>query len=202
MKINENIYSVGVVDPDIRVFHGYATPIGTTYNAYLVVDEQVTLIDFVKAPFGEEQANNIKEIIGDRPIDNIISNHVEPDHSGSLPLIISLYPNAMIYGTQNCQKGLAAYYPGCTYDFTVVKAGDCLNTGKYNFQFIPMPMVHWPDSMSTYLAEENIVFFQRCFGTTYRHRRGFRLSIGIGQAPGPGCGLLCQYRPPLWSPGQ
>jgi flavorubredoxin len=164
MKIIDNIYSVGVVDADIRMFHGYQTPIGTTYNAYLIVDEQITLVDFVKAPFAKQFAKNISNIIGDRPIDNIISNHVEPDHSGAMPYIMSLYPKAKVYGTANCLKGLKAYYPNCQLDFHVVKAGDSLNTGKYDFQFIPMPMVHWPDSMSTYLPQEKIIFSNDALG--------------------------------------
>ncbi|MGL4483883.1 MAG: FprA family A-type flavoprotein, partial [Anaerovoracaceae bacterium] len=164
MKIKENIYSVGVVDKDIRIFHGYETPVGTTYNAYLVIDDQVTLIDFVKQPFAEEHLRNIKEILGDRKVDNIISNHVEPDHSGSLPLILENYPTAKIYGTAACEKELGIYYPEAKMDFNVVGKGDTLNTGKYNFHFIPMPMVHWPDSMSTYLAEEKILFSNDALG--------------------------------------
>lgn len=164
MKIAENVYSVRAVDRDIRIFHGYQTPVGTTYNSYLVLDKQVTLIDFVKAPFAGGLAKKIAAIIGDRKIDHIICNHVEPDHSGALPHIVSLYPQAMIYGTANCEKELHAYYPDCNFSFTVVKADDELNTGVYNFHFIPMAMVHWPDSMSTYLDEEKILFSNDALG--------------------------------------
>lgn len=163
-KIKENIYSVGVIDSKVRVFHGYQTPIGTTYNAYLIIDEQVTLIDFVKVAFAQELLNNIQEILGDRLIDKIICNHVEPDHSGALPLIVNAYPKALMYGTANCLKELKAYYPDSAYDFEVVKLGDQLNTGLYTFDFIPMPMVHWPDSMSTLLIEEGILFSNDAFG--------------------------------------
>lgn len=164
IKIADNVYSVGVIDSEVRIFHGYYTPLGTTYNAYLVVDDQVTLIDFVKEKFAEEFLKNIEEVLGDRTIDSIICNHVEPDHSGALPQVVDKYPQAMIYGTANCQKELKAYYPDAIYDFTVVKAGDFLDTGKHHFSFIPMPMVHWPDSMSTYLAEEKILFSNDAFG--------------------------------------
>ena len=164
MKLRDNIYSVGVVDGNVRVFHGYQTPVGTSYNAYLVLDEKVTLIDFVKAPFGEEFAANIREVLGDRSPDYIICNHVEPDHSGALPLITSLFPDAPVYGTANCQKELAAYYPDSRYQFVTVKAGDSLCTGRYTFDFLPVPMVHWPDSMATYLREEKILFSNDALG--------------------------------------
>ena len=164
MKIRDNIYSVGAVDSEVRIFHGYQTPIGTTYNSYLVIDDKITLIDFVKAPFADVLFKNIKDVIGDRKIDYIICNHVEPDHSGALPFIMGKYPDARIYGTANFEKEARIYYPDTNFTFTTVKAGDSLNTGKYNFNFIPMPMVHWPDSMSTYLPEERILFSNDALG--------------------------------------
>ncbi len=167
MKIRENIFSVGVVDEKVRIFHGYLTPVGTTYNAFLVVDEQVTLVDFVKASFAEEFLKNIVEVLGDRDIDNIICNHVEPDHSGALPQIVKKYPKAVVYGTANCEKGLSAYYPDSQYEFKTVKLGDTLCTGDFTFSFIPMPMVHWPDSMATYLKKEKLLFSNDAFGQHY-----------------------------------
>lgn len=164
MNLRGNIFSVGAIDSEVRIFHGYETPIGTTYNAYLILDEQVTLIDFVKAPFSNVLIDNIQALIGDRTIDNIICNHVEPDHSGALPSIVEKYPNATIYGTANCEKELKAYYPNSHYPFSIVKLGDTLCTGNYHFHFIPMPMVHWPDSMSTYLEEEATLFSNDAFG--------------------------------------
>lgn len=179
MKIKNNIYSVGVIDKDIRIFHGYYTPIGTTYNSFLVIDEKITLVDFVKEHFTDEFLKNIEEVLQGRTIDYIICNHVEPDHSGALPKVTEKYPEAIIYGTANCQKGLKAYYPTAKYNFNVVKMGDTLNTGKYNFKFIPMPMVHWPDSMSTYLDEEKILFSNDAFG---QH-------MGTGEVLDTNCGL-------------
>lgn len=164
MKIAENIYSVGAIDSEVRIFHGYQTPIGTTYNAYLILDDKITLIDFVKAPFTDVLLKNIHDVIGDKNIDYIICNHVEPDHSGAFPKVIEKYPDVTVYGTANCQKGLKAYYPETDFRFSAVKAGDTLNTGKFNFNFVPMPMVHWPDSMSTYLAEEKILFSNDALG--------------------------------------
>ncbi len=164
MEITKNIHSVGVVDSDVRIFHGYQTPLGTTYNAYLVIDEKITLIDYVKASFAEEFLKNIKDVLGDRDIDYIICNHVEPDHSGALPLINEHYPKAKIYGTAACEKGLRAYYRGIDFEFCTVKLGDTLCTGEKTFSFVPMPMVHWPDSMATYLTNDKILFSNDAFG--------------------------------------
>jgi len=164
MKLRENIYAVGAVDADIRVFHGYETPCGTTYNAYLVLDEKVTLIDCVKAPFAEKLLTNLRGILGDRPIDYYICNHVEPDHSGALPVVLARYPGAIVYGTAAAEKELRAYYPGLAMNFSQVKAGDELAASRYTFRFVPMPMVHWPDSMATYLVEEKILFSNDALG--------------------------------------
>jgi len=164
MKLRENIYSVRAVDGDLRVLHGYQIPIGTTYNAYLVLDEKVTLIDFVKHDFAAELIRNITEIIGDRPVDYLICNHAEPDHSGALPEIVRHYPQAVVYATPSCLKELKAYYPESSFEGVAVKKGDTLSTGTYTFQFIPMPMIHWPDSMSAYLVQEKLLFSNDAFG--------------------------------------
>ncbi len=164
-KIKENIYSVGAVDENIKIFHGYEVPHGTTYNSYLIVDDEITLIDFVKEPFSETLIKNIKEIIGDKEIANFVCNHVEPDHSGALPYLQKEYPNAKIYGTAKCKVGLSAYYPELDMkNFITVKKDDNISLGKNNLYFIPAPMVHWPDSMLTYLKEEKILFSNDAFG--------------------------------------
>ncbi|MCL2818308.1 MAG: FprA family A-type flavoprotein [Actinomycetia bacterium] len=164
LELKKGVYAVGALDPDLPEFDEALTPYGTTYNSYLVVDEQVTLIDFVRANFAAELLENIASIIGDRLIDNIIVNHCEPDHSGALPAIVKAYPAAQLYGTANAQKALAAYYPDSTYTFNVVGEGDKLDTGELTFHFIPMPMVHWPDSMSSYLPARKILFSNDALG--------------------------------------
>lgn len=179
MKITDNIYSVGVIDSEVRIFHGYQTPIGTSYNAYLIIDDKITLIDFVKAPFTDVLLKNIENIIGNKNIDYIICNHVEPDHSGALPKVIEKYPNACIYGTASCEKGLKAYYPDSRFAFSVVKAGDYLNSGKYSFNFVPMPMVHWPDSMSTYLPEEKMLFSNDALGQHIGTGEVYDIEVGL-----------------------
>lgn len=166
IKIRDNIYAVGARDPEVRIFHGYATPFGATYNAYLVYDDvsdKYILIDNVKAAFTDEFIANIEEIIPVERIDIVIQNHIEPDHSGSCPVIFGRIPNAPIYCTAGAQRGLKAYYKQ-DFNCHLVKQGDTLNTGKYTFAFIPAPMVHWPDSMLTYLVEEKILFSNDAFG--------------------------------------
>ena len=164
-EICPSVYSVGVVDSNVRIFHGYQVPFGTTYNSYLLIDgENAILVDFVKVAFAQELLDNIKQILGDKPLTHIICNHVEPDHSGALPAVTAAYPHAEVYGTKACERELKAYYPHATYSFHTVTAGDSLNTGTFTFSFIPMPMVHWPDSMSTYVSEIKTLFSNDALG--------------------------------------
>ncbi len=166
-KIAENIYSVGIVDKEVRIFHGYETPHGSTYNAYLVIDEKISLIDNVKGKFTDEFIANISEIVPLEKIDYIITNHIEPDHSGSIEKVMQLASNATVMATAAAIRGLGGYYNLDNSRMQAVKAGDALCTGKYNFQFVPMPMVHWPDSMCTYLVEEKMLFSNDAFGEHY-----------------------------------
>lgn len=163
-KIKEGLYGVGVIDNAVRVFHGYETPVGTTYNAYIQVDEKITLIDTVKGTFAIQLLENIKSVLGERTIDYIIVNHAEPDHSGSIVEVLQQYPAAKLYGTSNCEKAMKIFYPSIGDNFNIVKAGDTLCTGKKTFEFCPMPMIHWPDSMATYLQEDKILFSNDAFG--------------------------------------
>ncbi len=181
VKIKDNIYWVGAIDYDVRNFHGYLTPCGTTYNAYLVLDEKITLIDLVKATHTAELMENIREIVDPAKIAYHISNHVEPDHSGALPHFRAIAPNAEIITSQNGQKGLNAYYPEIMGGARVraVKAGDTLSTGKYEFSFLPMPMVHWPDSMTTYLAAEKTLFCNDALGQHIASLERFDDQIGL-----------------------
>lgn len=164
IAIRENIWSVGVCDPDVRIFHGYQTPFGTSYNAYLIQDgAHYILVDNVKEAFTQELIANIEEVIPLSKLTHIIQNHIEPDHSGSLPEIAKRCPTVPIYCTNGAQKGLTSYY-GSGLNCHTVKSGDTLCTGAYTFSFIPAPMVHWPDSMLTYLQGENILFSNDAFG--------------------------------------
>ncbi len=163
VKIRDNIYWVGGIDWDLRNFHGYLTQRGSTYNAYLVIDEKITLIDTVKSYLCDEMIARIKSVIDPSKIDCVISNHVEMDHSGSLPQIARIAPKATIYTSPNGLKGLTEHYKS-GLNLNVVNNGESICTGKYNFSFVLTPMVHWPDNMITYLAEERILFSNDAFG--------------------------------------
>ncbi len=163
IEITKNIYWVGAVDWSMRNFHGYETSRGTTYNAYLIIDEKVTLIDTVKIDFKDELIERISSVIEPSKIDIIVSSHVEPDHSGALKEIAALAPNAEILTTNpNGLKGLKARYGNLNYK--AVKAGDSVSIGARTLQFVPTPMLHWPDSMVTYCPEEKILFSNDAFG--------------------------------------
>ena len=166
VKIKEDIYWVGALDWSIRNFHGYITNRGATYNAYLILDEKVTLIDTVKSTFSEEMIERISDIIDPSKIDYIIANHVEMDHSGAIPVMKKLCPNASIITSgPSGVKGLSAHYGA--YDYQAVKGGDTLNIGKRTLSFITTPMLHWPDNMLTYCPEEKILFSNDAFGQHY-----------------------------------
>lgn len=163
IKIKDNIYWVGGVDWNLRNFHGYLTQRGSSYNSYLIIDEKIVLIDNVKYYLFEEMRERIQKIIPLDRIDYYISNHVEMDHSGSLPKLVEVNPNLKIYTSPNGIKGLKAHYKK-DFNFIEVKSGDTLNIGKRNLTFLLTPMVHWPDNMVTYCPEEKMLFSNDGFG--------------------------------------
>jgi flavorubredoxin len=163
LTITEGVYWVGVVDWNLRDFHGYTTPRGGTYNAYLIVDEKIALVDTVKHAFADEMLNRIKEIIDPSKIDYVISNYVEVDHSGSLPEIMRAAPDAQIICTEKGKEGLSRYYKN-QWNFRTVKTGDELKLDRKTLFFISAPMLHWPDSMFTYLKENKILLSNDAFG--------------------------------------
>lgn len=171
-KITENIYWVGALDYSIRNFHGYLTQKGVTYNAYLIIDEKITLIDTVKDIYKDEMMSRIKSIIDPSKIDIIISNHVEPDHSGAIPEVLKYCPNATVVTCSSGKKGLNQYYYG-DWNFQVVKTGDTISLGKKSLEFILTPMVHWPDNMMCYMPEEKILFSNDSFGQHYATSKRF-----------------------------
>ena len=165
VELTKGVHWVGAVDWNIRYFHGpaYSTHRGTTYNAYLIMDEQITLVDTVYRPFSEELVRHISEIVDPSKIVNVVINHVETDHSGSLPVIMNLVPNARIYCTQKGKEGLEKHYFG-DWDYHIVKTGDELKLGSKTLAFVEAPMLHWPDSMFTYMKEDAILLPNDAFG--------------------------------------
>ena len=199
LEIKKGIYWVGVVDWNVRSFHGhtYNTSRGTTYNAYLIIDDKITLVDTVYGPFASELIERIKEIVPLEKIDYIISNHVETDHSGAMPAIMKLCPKAKVFGTAKCKEGLYRYYYE-NWDFQVVKTGDTLKLGKRTLTFIEAPMIHWPDSMFTYCREEELLLSNDAFGQHYASN--FRFEDEVDS-----CGLMDEakkyYANILWPLG-
>lgn len=163
LEIKPKIYWVGAVDWDLRYFHGYLTPRGSSYNAYLIVDEKITLVDTVKNHLFEEMLHRIKDIIDPAHIDYLVVNHVEPDHSGSVPDLMKVAPQAKIVTSPNGKKGLQRYYK-MDWDYLLVNSGDDLNIGSHTLKFVHTPMVHWPDSMVTYIPEEKLLLPNDAFG--------------------------------------
>lgn len=164
VEIKPDIYWVGAIDWAVRDFHGYVTPNGTTYNNYLILDEQVTLIDTVKSDFSRHTIENIKYLVDPSRIVNLVINHIEPDHASSIDKIMSLIPEATIYISGKGKKGLDRHFDTSKWKFKIVKSGDTLNTGKYNLVFLETPMLHWPDSMMTYVKEAKLLISQDAFG--------------------------------------
>lgn len=167
IEIKPDIYWVGVIDWSIRDFHGYIIPNGTTYNNYLILDEKVTLVDSVKHKFSDITLDNIRSIIEPSRIKNIVINHIEPDHASGITNIMKNIPNATIYITGKGKDGLERYVDTSTWNFKIVKTGDILNIGKRNLMFIETPMLHWPDSMMTYVKEDSLLISQDAFGQHY-----------------------------------
>jgi anaerobic nitric oxide reductase flavorubredoxin len=165
VKVLENIFWVGAVDWNARNFHGftYSTHRGTTYNAYLIVDEKTALVDSVYGPFAGEMIERIREIVDPSDIDYVVANHVETDHSGAISEILKLAPKAKVIGTAKCKEGLQKHYFG-NWDFQVVKTGDEIRLGERSLRFIEAPMLHWPDSMFTYIEKGALLLPNDAFG--------------------------------------
>ena len=172
VEVKKDIYWVGTIDWNVRNFHGYLTQQGTTYNAYLIIDEKITLVDTAKADFSDELISRISEIIDPSKIDYIIANHVEMDHSGSLDKILELSPNAEIITCAKGEKGIKRHHKK-DWKFKVINSGDSLSLGKHSLQFITTPMVHWPDNMVAYMPEEKILFSNDSFGQHYASTERF-----------------------------
>jgi flavorubredoxin len=167
-KITDRVSWVGKVDWELGTFHGeeYSTWRGSSYNSYLVRDEKTVLIDTVWLPFAEEFVANLKQTVDLDAIDYIIINHAEIDHSGALPMLMREIPDTPIYCTRNGIKSLQGHYHQ-DWNFVPVKTGDTLQLGSTSLVFVEAPMLHWPDSMFTYMTGENILFSNDAFGQHY-----------------------------------
>lgn len=172
-KVTENVHWVGAVDWNIRNFHGYNTTAGTTYNAYLVTGDKNVLIDTVKRPFKDEMLARVASVLGDvTRVDYIISNHSEMDHSGALVETIAAVRPDKVFASAVGQKTLAAHFHA-GLKVEPVENGSSLKLGSTDFSFLETRMLHWPDSMVTYLAAEKLLFSQDGFGMHLASSRRF-----------------------------
>lgn len=163
VKITDRVWWVGAIDWALRDFHGYATSRGTTYNAYLILADKVALIDTVKAPFFDEMMARVSSVVTPTEIDYIISNHSEMDHTGALPRTIAAVKPEKVFASANGVKAIESHFH-MGGGIEAVKDGQTLSLGNMNLTFLETRMLHWPDSMVTYLAEQQVLFSQDGFG--------------------------------------
>jgi anaerobic nitric oxide reductase flavorubredoxin len=164
-ELKRGIFWVGATDWKVRYFHGYelSTHRGSTYNSYLIKDEKTVLIDTVWEPLTDRFLENLSEVVDIKTIDYVVMNHLEPDHSGALPTLMEYIPNATIIVSKRGEETIKRYYHK-DWKLKVVANGEKFNIGKNELIFIEATMLHWPDSMFTYLNGENILFSNDAFG--------------------------------------
>jgi flavorubredoxin len=172
VEISDGIYWVGAIDWMMREFHGVDIPLGTSHNAYLIMDETITLVDTVKAPMAEEMLANIREVCDPADIGLIVSNHAEMDHSGALPRMMAEAPKArLVASTRGTQSLEQHYHAG--WEIEAAETGTEISIGKRTLTFLNVPMVHWPDSMFTYVKEDKVLLSNDAFGQHYASEKRF-----------------------------
>ena len=163
-EIKKDIYWGGVKDWNLREFHGYATPHGSTYNSYLIMDEKITLVDGVKSYMSQEMTERVKSVVDFSQISYVVVNHVEMDHSGNIPEIMKLAPQAVIITDNAGKMALEAHFDTAGWNYKLVTTGESVSIGKRSLTFMTTPMLHWPDSMMTYVKEEKLLLSNDGFG--------------------------------------
>ena len=163
VKLSDRIYWVGAVDWGVRDFHGYLTSRGTTYNAYLILADRIALIDTVRAPFQDEMFQRIASVVAPEKIAYVISNHAELDHSGGLPAVVERVQPEGVFASPRGVEALAQHFH-MKREIAAAKEGETLSLGDATLSFVETPMLHWPESMFTYFAEERTLFSSDAFG--------------------------------------
>jgi len=183
VEIAAGIYDVGVMDWNIRDFHGYSTYRGTSYNAFLILDDKITLIDTVKAEFADELLENVAALVDPKSIDYVVSNHTELDHSGGLARVMhKIGGDKPLYCSKMGAKNLVRHFPR-KYDYRPVASGEELSLGRRTLTFLETRMLHWPDSMFSYAKEDRILFSSDAFGQHYAGYEKFDDVIGEAIMP-------------------
>jgi flavorubredoxin len=178
-QIKEGVFWTGAIDWSLRVFHGYSTPSGSTYNSYLIPDDKPTLIDTVKHGSFDEMLHRIQEVLDPKEIKYIISNHTEMDHSGTIDQLLQYCPHAEVVCSPKGAEGLQRHFKK-NWRMKVVNTGDILDIGKRKLQFLLTPMVHWPDSMATYSDSDKILFSNDAFGQHFASYERFADEVAPG----------------------
>jgi flavorubredoxin len=181
-QVKDEVWWCGAIDWNVRDFHGYDTPRGTTYNAYLVLDDKVALVDGCREGFGPEMLLRVQGCCSARRVDYLVINHVEPDHSGALPWLIERLRPERIFCTKRAKDALGLYYGASTvegWDVQLVTTGDELPLGRNTLQFIEAPMLHWPDSMFTYVRGSKTLLPNDGFGQHLASSKRFADEIDI-----------------------
>jgi anaerobic nitric oxide reductase flavorubredoxin len=181
--LRDDIWWVGAIDWDVRDFHGYETPRGTTYNSYLILDDKVALIDGCRDGFGPEMLARVMGCCSGRPVDYMVINHIEPDHSGAIPFLLEKLRPERVFCSKRAKEALGFLFEpnwveSC--NFQVVGTGDELSLGRNTLQFIEAPMLHWPDSMFTYVKEAKTLLPNDAFGQHLATSRRFADEVDQG----------------------
>ncbi|MCL2119348.1 MAG: FprA family A-type flavoprotein [Planctomycetaceae bacterium] len=163
-ELKSGINWVGYVDWSVRDFHSFDTRHGATYNSYLVQDEKIALIDTVKGGYAPQLLTNVRELVSPDRVDYVICNHAEADHAGAMPAVIKALPNATLVCNAKCRDILAGYFDISAWKIKILTPGETLRLGRRTLHFLDTPMVHWPDSMVTYIPEEKLLFSNDAFG--------------------------------------
>jgi flavorubredoxin len=164
VQLRDDIYWVGAIDWDIRDFHGYSTERGSSYNSYLIKDDKVTLFDTVKKGFWSDLAHNLRRVIEPLKIDYLVVNHVEMDHSGNLPTAIETLKPEKVFCSKMAAKALEEHFHPQGWPLEVVGTGDSIKLGQRTVSFLETRMIHWPDSMFSYIPEEKLLISSDGFG--------------------------------------
>jgi anaerobic nitric oxide reductase flavorubredoxin len=179
-ELANGVYWVGVVDWGLRHFHGHelSTHRGSTYNAYLIVDEKTVLVDTVWGPFQDQLIENIRQIVDPATIDIVVANHSESDHSGGLPAVMRQIPRATVVVSKRGMESVEGHYHQ-PWNFKAVSTGETIKIGTNELIFVEAPMLHWPDSMFTYLTGKHILMPNDAFGQHYA--TAFRFNDEVDQ---------------------
>ena len=181
VDVVDGIKWVGAIDWAIRDFHGYSTYKGTTYNSFLALDDKVALFDAVKKPFKMDLLHNIYKVIDPSKIDYLIVNHVEPDHSGTIPELMEVIKPEKLFCSARGKKALIDHYHREDWPYEVVESGQELKLGKRTVSFLETRMLHWPDSMMSYIKEDGLLISSDGFGQHWATSERFNDQVDTGE---------------------